>query len=79
MKKSNKLLLWKPYITNDKLYFGKGVRKPKTSNRKIYFWGKIRKRKSKKRKQRGGGLANLVAVLVDPLLKILAWGEKKIT
>ena len=82
MKKSNKLLLWKPYITNDKLYFGKGASKPKTSNGKIYFGRKLRKRESKKRKQRGGRLANLVAgfanKLVDPLLKILAWGEKKI-
>ena len=76
MKKSNKLLLRRPYITNDKLYFGKGASKPKTNNGKIYFWGKIRKHGSKKRKQRGRGLAGLVAglanKLVDPLLKILA-------
>ena len=65
----------KPYVTNNKLYFGKGASKPKTSNGKIYFWGKIRKYWSKK-KQRGRRLASLVAglanKLVDPLLKILA-------
>ena len=80
MKKSNKLLGTRPYVSNSKLYVGRGAQKPKVSNGKIYFGRKIRKRKnksrSKKRKQTGKGLGTLAVglanKLVGPLLSILA-------
>ena len=80
MKKSNKLLGARPYISDSKLYFRRGAQKPKVSDGKIYFGGKIRKRKnksrSKKRKQTGKGLRTLAAglanKLVGPFLSILA-------
>ena len=78
MKKSNKLLGARPYVSNGKLYFGRGAQKPKVSDGKIYFGGKIRKRRksrSKKRKQTDKILATLVVglanKLVGPLLSIL--------
>ena len=79
MKKSNKLLGARPYVSDGKLYFGRGAQKPKVSDGKIYFGGKIRKRKnkirSKKRKQTGKGLGTLAAglanKLVGPLFSIL--------
>ena len=85
MKKSNKLLGARPYVSNGKLYFGRGAQKPKVSDTKIYFGGKIRKRKnksmSKKRKLTGEGLGTLAAglanKLVGSLLSILAWDVKK--
>ena len=51
-EKSNKLLGVRPYVSNGKLYFGRGAQKPKVSDGKIYFGWKIRKRKNESRSKK---------------------------